>query len=441
MRSVWIHLERILGFLIVSCSFIIAGCSPSRPAPVPTPTLQPTQIASSRWEPISLPLPGNRLLAYTVSPTDPETLYACANAVGTSTDSVSEGSITLWGTHDAGHHWFSISLPATSGTGCTISVALSQPQHIAFEVTNDSDDHRPCDRNILYLSTDSGASWQRIPHHSIAPQGAANGFCSITVTGQHLYLWYTFGGGENSPQLSLLERTDNDGITWSRADTDFGPGVFFFPPQIGEDGTLATIVRHARPTSETRPVLWMSHDSGRSWQQRATLPASVGTYLLTSPRQNPSWPTPAVPFYALAGEQIPSNLYDLQVFQSPDGQQWFAIPPLPVPGASGEHPGLLQALAATNNGHLLAFGVNPNTGLPASAVAEQKPMAAFWLWLWDPRTSHWRVLSFPLIHLADENCGLCWGSALSSGPEHATYLYVYHWGDSDNLFRISLPVV
>jgi hypothetical protein len=441
MRSFWIRLERILSFLIVSCSCIIMGCSSSISVSVTTPTPQPTQIVSSRWEPISLPLPGTRLLAYTVSPTDPETLYACTNAVGTSTDSFSEGPITLWGTRDAGHHWFTISLPATPATGCSISIAFSQPRRIAFDVTSAFDDQRPCDRDILYLSTDSGASWRRIPHHSVAPQGAAYGFCSITMAGQHLFLWYTFGGGENVPQLNLLELTDNDGITWSRADSDFGPGAFFLPPQIGENGTLATIVLHARPTSEARSVLWMSHDSGRSWQQRAALPASIGTYLLTSPQQNPSWPTPAVPFYALAHEQIPSNLYGLQVFQSPDGQQWFAIPPLPVSGASEEHPGLLQALEATNDGHLLAFGVNPKAGLPASVVAEQKQIAAFWLWLWDSHSSHWQVLSSPLTHPADENCGLCWGSALSSGLKHTTYLYVYRWGDSNNLFRMRLPVV
>lgn len=433
MCLVWIRLERIFAFLIVSCAFLIAGCSPLRSAAVTTPTLPPTQIASSRWEPISLPIPGTKLLAYTVSPTDPETLYACTNAVGSSTNSVSEGPITLWDTHDAGHHWFSISLPATSGIGCAISIALSQPQRIAFEVSNASDNQRPCDRDVVYLSTDSGTSWQRIPHPSIAPQGAANIFCSITVTGQHLYLWSTFGGGENSPQVSVLERTDNDGSTWSRADSDFGPGVFFFPPHIGDDGTLATIVRHADPTSEAGAVLWMSHDAGRSWQQRAALPTLIGNYLLTSPRQNP--------FYALAHEQIPSHFYTLQAYQSPDGQQWSAIPPLPVPGTSGEHPGLLQALAATNDGHLLAFGVNPTTGLPDSVVAKQQPMTAFWLWLWDPRTAHWQVLSVPLTHSADESCGLCWGGVLSSGPEHTTYLYVYHVGDSDNLFRVSLPMV
>ncbi len=434
MRSVWSLLERVPGLLVMLCLLAIAGCGSSRSAPLPLLTPHPTQLASPRWESIPLPIPGTQLLSYTVSPLDPETMYAC-------TGDPSKDMLDLWRTRDAGKHWSSLPLPATIGTGCTISIAPSQPQRIAFEVTNAYDNQRPCDRDELYLSTDSGGTWQRLPHDSIAPQGARNGSCTIMATSQHLYLWYTFGGGQNSPQLSLLERTDNDGITWSRADTDFGPGVIFFSPQVGEDDTLATIVLHSRPTPAGRSILWMSHDAGRSWQQRAVLPTSVGTTLLTSPQQDPSWPTPATPFYALAHEQIPSNLYDLQVFQSPNGRQWFAIPPLPVPGANGEHPGLLQALAATNDGHLLAFGVNPRTGMPDPATARQKPMAAFWLWLWDPRTSHWQVLSFPLTHLANENCGLCWSSSLFSGPEHTMYLYVYHWGDSDNLFRVRLPVV
>ncbi len=440
MRSVWIRLEHILGLLIVSCSLLIAGCNPSRSAPVPTPTLQPTQVVSSRWEPISLPIPGSQLSFYTVSPADPSTIYACTNASGTSTGSVSEGPITFWRTHDTGQHWFSISLPATTGTGCTISIAPSQPQRMAFEVSNAYDAQRPCDRDILYLSTDSGHTWQRLPLDSLAPQGASNGFCTITVTSHHLYLWYTYGGGQNSPQLSLLERSDDDGATWSRADTAFGPGVFFFPPQLGENDTLATLVRHSLPTSEAGAVLWMSHDAGRSWQQMGTLPASVGTFLLTLPQQSLSWPTPAAPFYALAHEQLPSNLYDLQVLQSGNGRQWLTIPPLPVPGASTKHPGFLQVLAVADDGRLLAFGVDPKTGMPGPVIARRGPTTAFWLWLWDPRRSYWQVLSSSLNHSADEICGLCWSAQLSSDLDHVTYLYAYHWSDRSNLFRVRLPV-
>jgi hypothetical protein len=252
-------------------------------------------------------------------------------------------------------------------------------------------------------------------------------------------MWYTFVGGKASPQQDLLQRTDDDSATWFRIDDDFGPDVFFGPPQVGSNDRLAVIVRHSRSNYQTGSVLWMSHDAGSTWQRIGNVSSSVGTYLLTSYQPGSSWPSVTDPFYALANEQIPSDLYRLQVFQSANGQHWSAIPPLPVPGAGVTSTGLLQALATTANGHFLAFGVNPRIGVPLATANEQRPITTFWLWMWDPRTLRWQVLSTPLNHTADESCGLCWSAFFSSGPDNTAYLYVYHWGDSDHLFRVRLP--
>ncbi len=442
MRSAWSLLRRGLGLFIAFGLLTSMGCGPAPAAPVKKMTPPPVRVASSSWESLSLPLSGTPLLFYTVSPTDPATMYACTSTPAAPGTSASAVPILLWRTQDAGQHWSHLPLPSTLGTNCSLSIAPDQPQRIAYLVTNASDDQRPCDRDSLYLSPDGGATWRHIPHTSVAPPGASPSTCQVIVTSQQLYLWSSYGGGQDSPQASLLERTDDDGATWFRADTDFGPGVLFFPPQLGEQDTLATVVRPATlSASESQSVLWMSHDAGRSWQQVGAIPAPAGIFLLTTPQLGSIWPAPAAPFYTLVQEQLPSNLYRLQVLQSVNGHHWNFLAPLPVPRASAAHPGLLQALAITNAGTLLAFGADPQTGVPDPASAEPGPTPAFWLWIWDPHTGRWLVLTSPLNDPAGVGCGLCWSGVLSTGQDYLTSLVVYHWGDESHLFRILLPDV
>jgi hypothetical protein len=389
-----------------------------------------------------MPLSGTPLLSFTVSPTDPDTIYACTSTPSASGNASSEGSILLWQTRDAGQHWKELLLPLDLGTGCMLSIAPDQPQRIAYLVTSASDDQRPCDRDNLYLSTDGGISWRHIPHTLVAPADANPGTCQVIVTNQQLYLWSSYGGVQNSPQASLLERTDDDGETWSRVDTNFGPEALFFPPHLGAQDTLATIVRLATPSAlESRSKLWISHDAGHSWQQVGAIPAPAGIFLLTTPQQSHMWPAPTAPFYTLVQEQLPSNLYRLQVLQSGDGSHWNFIAPLPVPRASATHPGLLQALAITNEGSLLAFGADPQTGVPDPTITQHGLTPAFWLWIWNAHTERWQVLTSPLNDSADEGCSLCWSGVLSTGQDQQTALVVYHRSDGNHLYRILLPTL
>ncbi|HET8913603.1 MAG TPA: hypothetical protein VFN23_19175, partial [Ktedonobacteraceae bacterium] len=208
--------------------------------------------------------------------------------------------------------------------------------------------------------------------------------------------------------------------------------------EVGMDGTLAISVRRIFHISDTMVALWVSHDAGRSWKQTGTLPPQAGTFLLTTPQRGASWPSQTAPFYALAGEQLPSNLYRLQVFESTNGRQWSTLPPLSVPHASTARPGLVQSLSVTNDGHLLAFGVNPEIGVPTTNHAGQS-MHTFWLWSWNPQTASWQVLSSTLNHVADEGCGLCWNGQLSKNGDQTRILSVYHLQDTGNFFSVKLP--
>ncbi|EFH86031.1 hypothetical protein [Ktedonobacter racemifer] len=187
-----------------------------------------------------------------------------------------------------------------TGTGCSFASTEAQSALVAVMITNNVEKQRACDQDMLFISSNNGDNWQRVPHASIAPTGKGADFCQIAATEEHLYWWYAYSLSEHGPQVSILERFA-DHRTWTHADSGLGQGVFFSRPQVTGDGKgLATIVTHLSSTSgSSRSILWVSHNAGNSWQAQASLPEQVGTFLLTAPGQEPSQ---ATPLYALAHE-------------------------------------------------------------------------------------------------------------------------------------------
>src|SRR5262249_38536071 len=123
------------------------------------------------------------------------------------------------------------------------------------------------------------------------------------------------------------------------------------------------------------------------------------------------------------------------------------LPPLPVPGASAAHLGIIRVLAETSSGMLLALGVDPEQGMqvpggdaaPAPDLYRQQ-----WLWAWDPRRSQWTVFDSPLPEPWERCTGTCWEGFLavaSDSMSTGTYLWVRGSGTgTTQLYRIFLPV-
>lgn len=250
------------------------------------------------------------------------------------------------------------------------------------------------------------------------------------MTAHHVFLAYSFIPASQAQQVSLLERSDDDGTTWMRADRGLGDGALFFMPNVGPGDTLAMTVLHLpAQAGHTTTELWTSLDAGQTWRLESRLPNSPGTLMLAvHPQPGTAWPMSERPFYALVAEQIPSYLYRERVLQSGDGQQWSLLPPLPVSGVSDERRGILQALAVLPDGRLAVWGTNPQVGLPGPN-AIQEPMSAFWLWLWDPAARQWQTLPLPLNVTAFEGCGLCWSAQISVSEDRVTYLYLGYYVD------------
>lgn len=443
------HVKQLIGLFLMLYLLFIAGCTSAplnrqttsltqRVSPIIRQTPRQLQLTSSAWESIPLPVTDMHLLSSTISPDDPAVIYACSS---TSRTPGVAGSLALWGTHDAGQHWSALTFPAATGTGCSISLAPALPQRIVVLVNNVCGHQPSCRQSMMYVSSDSGDHWLPISLASVIPQGVAIQQSWTIVTARHLYLWCAYSTASKGPERSLLARSDDKGNSWNRIDSSFSvSGSFFFPPKIDQyEALLISIQPHSSSGLPTEASLWISHDAGNTWKKLSAVSFPADNLLFSSEPVGSVLPTAQTPLYALRAEQIPSNLYDLTVVQSTDAQQWSLLPPLPVPGTSMQHPGLLQALAVTGDGDLLAFGPDPRTGLPTSLSTLPDPILALWLWFWNPHMSTWQVLSVPLMYPMHEGCGLCWSASISNNQDHGTYLYVQSPDEPNGFFRVRLP--
>lgn len=431
------------GMLLIVIGMACVSCTPTTTSvvrPVATVSGQsPRRLASSAWEQITLPVPMADIRGVAVAPTDPATILAC-----------SAQPMTLWRTSDTGAHWTRFDSTLSAGNQCLFSFAPDNPQRVTLQVTQPAENAQPCAQDTFYISDDGGVAWRKLPPHtSIAPAVVSFGWCELHVTRHHLFLAYSYAPSPQTLQVSLLERSDDNGASWVRADRGLGSDALYLMPVIGPTDTLAVTVIHTQPkTAATATELWASTDAGQTWRKMSDLPQGAGAFLLANPLTSASasntWPAPDLPFYVLEYEQIPSEFYRERALMSSDRRGWTLLPPLPVSGVSNERAGILQALGVLPDGRLAVWGADPQRRLPA-AGAMHDLTSAFWLWLWDPRTQHWQVMPSALNVTAGEGCGLCWQAQITAGSDGATYLYVsyliaQHVGSaSQGMLRVRLP--
>jgi hypothetical protein len=411
-------------------------------------------LPSAQWETIPLPVPDTlrQIKALGVSPLDPANLFVCSGPKHGPTPqppSAGIGPITLWRTDDLGRHWTPVPLNAlgdTIGWSCSISIARDRPQRIFVSIIGGSlDEQRPCEGNNLFLSDDGGVTWQRVAHPNRVPTGASAGSCLPMASGRHLYMWSGYQDRPAGPNFSLLDRSDDLGKTWIPIDAAFGPGAHFVTTLMGDGDSLVTGVIHdttciANPGGAGCVGLYLSRDAGTTWRPIGPSAVDLGPTVLGPQSPDFSTPLPGTPLYDLAGDQSPESLYPLRVSVSEDTKNWQPLPPLPISGATKDLPGILQALAVTTSGHLLAFGPDPTSGIPDPGHPFVEFIPALWLYSWDSHMARWQVLSAPLSGPADVACGGCWYPQLAtSTAESATYLYVHHYATPLGVLRLRLP--
>lgn len=408
-----------------------AGYLPATPTQVVT-AKPPITLPGGAWQQIALPVARALEGDYAVSPTDPATIYACFSNATPNMESgqMIPGPISVWLTHDTGRHWSTVGLPALDGAACQITVARGDASRVGLLVEGAGNARQACDNDTIYLSDDGGTRWRHVPYQPASPAGVVSEGCLLTVTSDAVYMdgsWLTSNPGNGGVQVSAWQRTTDGGQTWQRLDTAFGAQTFFDTWEVGAgDSFIASTV----PTpGYPDHALWITHDGGTHWQRLGPLPPNTDIFVFPAPTTGLSTADATHPFYALQGEQIPSQDFHLAAYESGDGRTWTHLPPLPVRGATEQRTGMTQALGVDAAGRFYTLGVGPTSEVPPQSVPtapQQEPdLSRQWLWVWDPRAAHWQRFPTPLAAPWPPNCGtLCWQSAISAGPAGATYVWL-----------------
>lgn len=416
----------------------------------------PIPLAAGSW--LRIPLPakdGRAVYAVMASPSDPNTLYACVGPLTGSADPPPIGPIWVFRTRDRGADWVALALPALTGTSCSVSVAAGANgtlERVALMVetwTPQSNQIRACADTTLYLSDDEGDTWGQVPHTSIGPAPNQFGYCSFWPTAHHLFFEYSAGVTPPNPsspyrwiQRTILERSDDDGRTWQRADNGLPPEALisqqlFDPAASSREDTMTAAIYPTYPGAAGMGI-WRTDDAGRIWHQ-------LSTVRFPGVNHGTARGDESDPAYLVFGDQVPAAAFLILVLQlGPTYQPAGTLPPLPVPNAAPGRAGLLQVLGALPDGRLVALGVSPDRGLwplpppDIPRLNENDYLSTTWLWLWDPGAARWMVVLAPLAAEPGPfqyGCGHCWESQITRGlgtdaqgrQVRGTYVWLHGW--------------
>jgi photosystem II stability/assembly factor-like uncharacterized protein len=311
------------------------------------------------------------------------------------------GEISLWITHTAGQTWSRAPLRNTIGTSCDVEVAMDGSHRVALSVSNLALDQngQACAHGHFYLSEDDGATWRSIEHTSVAPAISQYGECYLRATAKYLFL-DTWTSNNSDEGHSILERSDDGGQTWQRADHGLeGVGVQWFAQPLDSSGdSLATLISRFDNPGQVQSDLWITRDAGATWRH-------VGPAAPATPQVNDGiaslWTEASSGgpqlCHCIYGASYPyggSPIAGQHIYRTTDFVHWTPLPPIPVKGTSVQRSGVYQMLGMTADGRLLALGANPEEGVPAqpdhNGRVSGAPPA---LWAWNSHSGRWEVAS------------------------------------------------
>jgi hypothetical protein len=293
----------------------------------------------------------------------------------------------------------------------------------------------------------------------LAPPVSQEGDCFMLVTARHLFLNIVMRENQGH---ATLERSDDDGRTWQRA--DHGLETLLLVPQAPWfaqplDATGDALVTSGASISGGNGVhadFWVTHDAGAHWQRVTADPLpdpsfDVGSNaaLLAEPALADSsracqCAVVVNTFDALSGRSY--SMLNKRLYSSRDLAHWTPLPPLPVKGTSAQFSGVYATLGMTGDGRLLALGPDPEEGVPSqigiNGLFDKAPPA---LWLWDTHTGRWAVARTQLPCQNPQNCYalpyFTFGVSVSAGAPGqppGTWFWIGAGGGGRD-FRVFIP--
>jgi hypothetical protein len=419
------------------------------------PDLTETTIASqpaallttANWEKIPLPAPASQITDFSADPSDPQRLLVCGlSSLDTPIihgEITPRGPVAIWGTRDAGKTWSRSQWPPITGTFCWMNRAPDAPQQLILLIEHPSPIEPRCSEYDMLLSDDNGVTWRPTPTTYI-PTDEAVYYCSHNafIFGRRLLLYTNWSTGQTTQDLhTVVARSDDGGLHWTEFSDDaarfLNSGAAFLA-----DGMILSTRWPPQQEEPQDTVLRASTDKGDSWRPFRMLHGIVGEHIMTSLGANSASASADHPLYLMYAEHIPSLMLLLKVAQVVDDRHWAYLPPLPVKGASAEHIGVTSLLGVTASGKLLAFGVNPQSGVPAGSLSEG-PISEQWLWSWDPRAARWTSLAPPLPVAWKACSDGCWQAFISqSASSQESVLWVRGFvseNGANELYPLTLP--
>jgi len=393
-RTLIIALAMIVALVVLlpNPAFPLPSEAARRLTPAPTQTPHLGRFSTGDWEPVAGP-PVQTAYFYDLipSPSTQDTAYTCLFIKSAEHSSV----VQFWLTRDAGYTWRKADLPAVTGSSCTVSPALDGSHRVSLSVDNFTlgQNARPCDHSQYLLSEDDGASWRSIQHVSILPVSPDGGACQLWSTAHHVFMWsYSY----RDPAVAFLERSDDGGSSWRRADGGLaGLNAIWYPQLLDANGdTLGALVG-------VKPDLWITRNAGASWQRMGSIIGDKDgiqtaiSELVTEASFGRAPRTCRCAFAVSSPGFLGANAAR-QIFLSRDYAHWSPLPPIPVNGASATGAGVVEVLGPTADGRLLALGAEPDAGLPATSdrvaiVSGPSPR----LWAWNTHTGRWELAGTP----------------------------------------------
>jgi photosystem II stability/assembly factor-like uncharacterized protein len=368
------------------------------------------------------PLPAATVFALTASATDPATAYACATRNASDTPDATT-SAAIWRTHDAGRTWQETRLPTPPGTTCTLTPALDGSLVLLSVDDFELDQNEACAHSRYFLSADDGATWRRVQHAASAAAPIGIEDCQLWGTGRHLFmttLFITNGQGH-----TLLERSDDGGATWTRADQGLAnvPGSWY-PTSLDRNGdTLEALVGNTHD-------VWITHDAEASWRrigpitQDPTETRAAG-YLLTDVGLGRG-PLACGCVFALTYSGNPDAIVGRHADVSYDNSHWSPLPPIPVKGTSVLRSGVYDTLGIAVDGKLVVLGADPSAGIiPDVAHPSRGPAPR--LWAWNSQTARWELAEARVPCQDLQTCALYAGGSSAVYAADGTLMGTQFW--------------
>jgi hypothetical protein len=388
--------------------------------PAPTPTPLPSAFTTGSWDEVpGPPIPAGNYYELTPSLHDPATAYACTMLASAAAPAGARSSdAALWLTRDAGQTWRQALLPPSTGASCVVAPALDGSPRMTMSVHDSARDERarPCMHSQYLLSEDAGTTWRRIQPAASGPTVSAGGRCALWSTARRLFL-HTYVYSASDPGQTFLQRSDDGGLSWARADQGLAEhdAIWYAQPLDAGGDTLGALLG---------ADLWISQDAGASWRRAGMVaPDTLGTETvvggLVTEASVGGGPRACRCVYAVGYSSQLGTIAGWRVSVSHDYTHWSPLPPIPVTGANAFSSGIYDTLGTTADGKLLVLGAEPSVrtvATPDQSGRLSGPPPR--LWAWDTHTGRWRLTETRVPCPDLQSCHLyATGAAVVRGPD------------------------